>query len=98
MESFRTCGAFLKRPRFREGARRAGLEIPGVTQSLAPEMQQFVGSLPEPQSIVRIGAGMGPPPLERTAFGKIDGVSAPAPSCGGGKGWGVARTEGIIEC
>ena len=26
--------------------------------------------------------------LEPTAFGRIDGVSAPAPSCGGGQGWG----------
>jgi len=33
----------------------------------------------------------------RLHFGSIDGVSAPAPSCGGGQGWGVARTEEIVE-
>ncbi|HZC95286.1 MAG TPA: DNA polymerase Y family protein, partial [Bradyrhizobium sp.] len=31
-------------------------------------------------------------------FCNIDGVSAPAPSCGGGQGWGVARTGENIEC
>ena len=31
-------------------------------------------------------------------FGRIDGVSAPAPSCGGGPGWGVALTGEMIEC
>ena len=30
-------------------------------------------------------------------FGGIDGVSAPAPSCGGGPGWGVALTGEIIN-
>jgi protein ImuB len=47
----------------------------------------------------------------RLHFGSIDGISAPAPSCGGGHspsegrafsrtpyGWGVAQTEETIEC
>jgi protein ImuB len=34
----------------------------------------------------------------RLHFGSIDGVSAPAPSCGGGQGWGVARAAKVIEC
>ena len=37
-------------------------------------------------------------PYSLLHLGRIDGVSAPAPSCGGGQGWGVARTEEIIEC
>ena len=28
---------------------------------------------------------------------KAKTVRAPAPSCGGGQGWGVARTEEIVE-
>jgi len=31
-------------------------------------------------------------------MGRSDGVSAPAPSCGGGQGWGVARTVEIGQC
>ena len=30
-------------------------------------------------------------------FDSVDGASAPAPSCGGGPGWGVARTAEVIE-
>ena len=29
---------------------------------------------------------------------RINAVSAPAPSCGGGQGWGVARVEEVFEC
>jgi protein ImuB len=34
----------------------------------------------------------------RLHFGGIDGISAPAPSCGGGQGLGVAQTEETTEC
>src|ERR1700735_1816266 len=36
--------------------------------------------------------------IARLYFSGTDSVGAPAPSCWGGQGWGVARAEEISEC